>query len=116
MCIFFQPVSRMYSTPLSGGSGVAKSDVFFVPSFHKEEEIRKKMRLGPDACEEDGRKHCLQIQAQELRHALAKRYNRAFFCTSQYELKQLRTAEAILVPAEAIFFVTDNYDCSASST
>ena len=33
-----------------------------------------------------------------------------FFCTSQYELKQLGTAEAILVPAEAIFFVTDNYE------
>ena len=84
MCIFFQPVSRMYSTPLSGGSGVAKSDVFFVASFHKEEEIRKKMRLGPDACEEDGRKHCLQIQAQELGHAFVKGIIGPFFVRIQY--------------------------------
>ena len=84
MCIFFQPVSRMYSTPLSGGSGVAKSDVFFVPSFHKEEENKKKMRLGPDACEEDGRKHCLQIQAQELGHVLAKGKIEPFFVLTQY--------------------------------
>ena len=74
----------MYSTPLSGGSGVAKSDVFFVASFHKEEEIRKKMRLGPDACEEDGRKHCLQIQAQELGHVLAKGKIEPFFVLTQY--------------------------------
>ena len=84
----------MYSTPLSGGSGVAKSDVFFVASFHKEEEIRKKMRLGPDACEEDGRKHCLQIQAQELGHAFAEGVNRAFFVLTQYQLKHLGNGEA----------------------
>ena len=84
MCIFFQPVSRMYSTPLSGGSGVAKSDVFFVPSFHKERRNKKKMRLGPDACKEDGRKHCLQIQAQELGHVLAKGKIEPFFVLTQY--------------------------------
>ena len=74
----------MYGTPLSGGSGVAKSDVFFVASFHKEEEIRKKMRLGPDACVEDGRKHCLQIQAQELGHASRRGKIEPFFVLTQY--------------------------------
>ena len=80
VCVFSFNPCRACTVPLFRGALESqKATCFLFHLFIKKEEIKKKMRLGPDACKEDGRKHCLQIQAQELRHALAKRYNRAFF-------------------------------------
>ena len=81
MCIFFQPASRMYSTPVSGGSGVAKSDVFFVASFQKEEEIRKKMRLGRDALWRRRQKTLSSDTSPRIRACFREGVKRAFFCT-----------------------------------
>ena len=80
VCVFSSNPCRACTVPLFRRALESqKATCFLFHLFIKKEEIKKKMRLGPDACKEDGRKHCLQIQAQELRHALAKRYNRAFF-------------------------------------
>ena len=111
VCVFSSNPCRACTVPLFRGALESqKATCFLFHLFIKKEEIKKKMRLGPDACKEDGRKHCLQIQAQELGHAFAKRYNMAFFCT--YTISKV----AIRICCGNKEMVTDNYELSTSST
>ena len=95
VCVFSFNPCRACTVPLFRGALESqKATCFLFHLFIKKEEIKKKMRLGPDACKEDGGKHCLQIQAQESGHAFAEGVNRAFFVLTQYQLKHLGNGEA----------------------